>query len=441
LGSHDEQREEAPRRATRSASHEVPIARRLIVYEDRHWRSLRPLTDLLPVPALAFGASGLAQRWVDAARLPLLGIEARAGAMAGWHAPPALETSPVGGGDEAIVVNAAALPGPWFAAACDSRSPSLWLGDGRVAGARLPLASLRGAIGRGEDFEMVLLGLGLPALPVEAEFILYPWDLIARNAAAIMDDLQAAPAAARGTVHRLACLESTERIFIEAGAVVGPFAVLDAGAGPILVGRGARIEAHTHVRGPCVVGAGTQLLGGAIGGSTFGPECRIAGEVEASVWQGHANKRHHGFVGHSVIGEWANLGALTTTSDLKNNYGNVRVWVDGHEVDSRSPKVGSFVGAHVKTGIGTLLPTGAAVGTAANLFGGGRFAPKRVPSFAWWDGEAFAEHELERCVATARIAASRRARELTPGAEAALRALHAATASERRGFAASGAGA
>jgi hypothetical protein len=187
-----------------------------------------------------------------------------------------------------------------------------------------------------------------------------------------------------------------------------------------------------------VIGPGTQLLGGAIGGSTFGPECRVAGEVEACVWQGYANKRHHGFVGHSVIGEWVNLGALTTTSDLKNNYGNVRVWVDGRELDSHSAKVGAFVGPHVKTGIGTLLPTGATVGAGANLFGGGRFAPKQVPSFAWWDGEAFAEHELERCLATARIAASRRARALTPAAEAALRALHAATAPERRGFGAPG---
>jgi hypothetical protein len=155
--------------------------------------------------------------------------------------------------------------------------------------------------------------------------------------------------------------------------------------------------------------------------------------VESSVWQGYANKRHHGFVGHSVIGEWVNLGALTTTSDLKNNYGDVRVWIDGHEVDSHSPKVGAFVGAHVMTGIGSLLPTGAAIGVAANLFGGGRFAPKQVPAFAWWDGERMHEHELERCLATARVAASRRGRTLGPGAEAALRALHGSTARERLG--------
>jgi UDP-N-acetylglucosamine diphosphorylase/glucosamine-1-phosphate N-acetyltransferase len=295
---------------------------------------------------------------------------------------------------------------------------------------------LRGGIGRGEDFETVLLGLALPALPVDAEFITWPWDLVARNPSAIEQDLGSVRAEVHGEVHRLACLEMPERIAIEDGARVGAFAVLDARSGPIHVARGAVIEPYTLVKGPCVVGPGTQLLGGVVGGTTFGPECRVAGEVEASVWQGFANKRHHGFVGHSVIGEWVNLGALTTTSDLKNNYGNVRVWVDGREHDTGSPKVGAFVGAHVKTGIGTLLPTGAALGTGSNLFGGGRFAPKRVPSFAWWDGEAFAEHELERCVTTARIAASRRARELTPAAEAALRALHAATASERRGFAA-----
>jgi len=404
-------------------------SRRLVLYEDRHWRSLRPLTDLLPVPALAFGASDLARRWLTHSQLPLHAIEARPGAMACWHDPPQAAAS--GGEGEAVVINAAALPGPWFAEALDSRAPSLWMGDGRIAGARLALASLRGGLGRGEDFETVLLGLGLPALPVPAEFITWPWDLMGRNAGAIAADLAGARPTVTGSVHRLACLESPDHITIAEGARVGAFAVLDASAGPIHVARGAVIEPHTLVKGPCVIGSGTQLLGGVLSGTTFGPECRIAGEVEASVWQGYANKRHHGFVGHSVIGEWVNLGALTTTSDLKNNYGDVRVWIDGHEVDSHSPKVGAFVGAHVKTGIGSLLPTGAAIGVAANLFGGGRFAPKQVPAFAWWDGEAMLEHELERCLATARVAVSRRGRVLEPGAEAALRALHGSTARER----------
>jgi hypothetical protein len=132
-----------------------------------------------------------------------------------------------------------------------------------------------------------------------------------------------------------------------------------------------------------------------------------------------------------VIGEWSNLGALTTTSDLKNNYGPVRVWVNGREVDSGNPKVGSLIGGHVKTGIGSLLPTGASIGTGSNLFGGGRFAPKRVPAFTWWDGERSIEHQLEPFLATARIATSRRSLSLSAEEEAALRALHQATSAER----------
>ena len=121
------------------------MSRRLVLYEDRHWRSLRPLTDLLPVPALAFGASDLARRWLASARLPLAAIEARTGAMAGWHAAPALDATPATASDEAIVVNAAALPGAWFEVALEWRSPALWLADGRslyIQRQPLPLARI-----------------------------------------------------------------------------------------------------------------------------------------------------------------------------------------------------------------------------------------------------------------------------------------------------------
>lgn len=405
---------------------------RLVLFEDRQWRSLRPLTDLLPVPALTFGASDVARRWLRATALPLFAIEARALPMAAWHDAPVPDTASVPPAETAIAINAAALPGPWAAPLLAPGGPLLVLCAGRVAGARLPLALLVPALGKGERFEEVLLTLGLPTAEVEAGFLDWPWQLVEHNPQAITDDLAAARGGVRGTVHRLACLEAPERVVVGEGAEVGAFAVLDARPGPILVARGAKVAPHTVVTGPCVLGPGTQLLGGFVSGTSFGPECRVAGEVEASVWQGYANKRHHGFVGHSVIGEWVNLGALTTTSDLKNNYGSVRVWIDGAEVDSRSSKVGAIVGGHVKTGIGTLLPTGAAIGTGANLFGGGVFAPKQVPAFAWWDGRASVEHECERFLATARIAFSRRGRALGPADEDLLRAVFGSTAAERR---------
>lgn len=407
------------------------MTRRVVLFEDRHWRALRPLTDLLPVPALVFGASDLARRWLARAGAPLHAIEARERALAGWHHAPARDTAGVAADAEAIVLNAAALPGAWYEAALEAGGPAIWMAGDRIAGARLPLVSLGPALGRGPLFEGALAALGLPAVSVDGSFLSFPWHLIERNPEAIAADLAGARGEVRGDVHRLACLEAPDRITVAEGAAVAAFAVLDARGGPIHVGPGARVASHTVVTGPCAIGAGTQLLGGFVSGTTFGPECRIAGEVEASLWQGYANKRHHGFVGHSVVGEWVNLGALTTTSDLKNNYGNVRVWVDGRELDSGSPKVGSLIGAHVKTGIGSLLPTGASVGTGANLFAGA-LAPRRTAPFAWWDGETTVDHEIVKFLATARIAFGRRGRVFSPADEAACRELFDSTAGERR---------
>ena len=412
------------------------MSRSLVLFEDRHWGALRPLTDLLPVPALAFGGSHLAARWRTEVALPLLAIEARAAALATWRERPAAEVAaagprPEGGDDELLVVNAAALPGSWLDAVRGAGAPALFTCCGRIAAARLPFALLRPGLGQGERFEDFLEGLEVPRVALGLSFLAYPWHLIEENDSALAHDLAAGPFEKRGEIHRLAALEAPDAIAVEQGARIEAGAVLDARGGPIRVGRGARVGAHTLVSGPCVIGAGSELLGGSVARSTIGPRCHIAGEVEASIWQGFGNKRHHGFVGHSVIGEWVNLGALTTTSDLKNNYGPVRVWAEGREIDSGLTKVGAFIGAHAKTGIGSLLPTGASVGTGSNLFGGGRFAPKYVPPFTWWDGAEPGEHRLDAFLATARHAMARRERPLAPADEHALRALFESSAAER----------
>jgi UDP-N-acetylglucosamine diphosphorylase/glucosamine-1-phosphate N-acetyltransferase len=405
--------------------------RSLVVFEDARWRDLRPLTDVLPVQALAFGGSDLSRRWVDAT-----GLEpARAMHVRRWvgepFADPAPE-APAAGGD-VLFVNAAALPGPWLESVLPARPPARFTRGGRLVAAWVAAAEA-GALPRdGADPDR--LAAGAAEVEVEARVIEYPWHLIEWNAAALTADLEhrlrGRGAGLDGVVDARAAVLGSGNVRVEPGARVDALAVLDAREGPIVIEEHAVVLPNTVIEGPCRVGAGTQLLGGFVRRCSIGPQCRIAGEVEESVWQGHANKRHHGFVGHSLIGEWVNLGALTTTSDLKNNYGPVRVWVDGREIDSGVSKVGSILGAHVKTGIGTLLPTGCSVGVGANLFGGGRFAPKRVPAFGWWDGDAMAEHRLDAFLVTARIATSRRGRQLSADGERLLRELFAATAPER----------
>ena len=407
------------------------MKRWLVLFEDEAWGTLAPLTDLAPVPALAFGGSTLATRWRSAAGLRLIGVHlARDRAKLRNEAFESNFSAPAEK-DELLLVNAAALPGEWFAAALGDVGPACFTAGERVVLARVPAGQARPMLEGGASLSSAIVSLALPARSVAARFFAHPWDLIEANAAAIGIDLAGQPGANSGQVDARACLLEPQRITVEKGAMVDPLAVLDARGGPISIGAGARIRAHTLVEGPCVIGAGTELLGGRIARSTVGPQCRIAGEVEECIWQGFANKRHHGFVGHSVIGEWVNLGALTTTSDLKNNYGAVRVWTAAGELDSGSNKVGAFIGAHVKTGIGTLLPTGASVGTGANLFGGGRFAPKRVPSFGWWDGERMAEHQFEKFLETARHAMHRRGETLSEAGAVALRRCFDATRAER----------
>lgn len=408
----------------------------LILFEDSRWSDLAPVADVLPVPALAFGATDLATRWQQALDVEHAFVEARAGAMACWRDRPTVADVAPADGEPVVCVNAACIPGTGLEDAWQgvhAGNGHLFVQDDRVLAALLPWSGVKDGLGLGEGFEAYLQQLGLESTDVEARTIEQPWQMVEWNITALEVDLvRKGPGSSQGDVHPSAVLVEPVRILIDAGATVGPLAVLDASEGPIHLEEGVRVAPHTHVRGPCVVRRGTHLLGGVIGRSTIGPHCRIAGEMEDCIWQGRSNKRHHGFVGHSIIGEWCNLGALTTTSDLKNNYGPVRVRTRRGDVDSGTQKLGAMLGAHVKTGIGTLLPTGAWVGVGANVFGGGRFAPKHVPAFAWWNGESTDTHRFDAFLGTARIAMSRRGARLGEDEAEALARHFEATAFERR---------
>ncbi|MGB9613468.1 MAG: hypothetical protein ACPL4K_04745, partial [Candidatus Margulisiibacteriota bacterium] len=145
----------------------------------------------------------------------------------------------------------------------------------------------------------------------------YLWDLITHLGEDLEDDFRVLGTGIKGKVHASVIIYNSEDILIEEGAEVEALAVLDARSGPIYIGKNSIIRPHSYLRGPL----------------SIGPECRIGGEVIHSIFHGFSNKQHYGFIGHSYIGEWVNLGAGTTNSNLKNNYGGVKVVVDGKEVD------------------------------------------------------------------------------------------------------------
>jgi len=165
-------------------------------------------------------------------------------------------------------------------------------------------------------------------------------------------------------------------------ATVEPGVVFDTTAGPVVLESGVEVKAGTRLEGPLWAGANTRIVGGPIRTSAVGPWCVVRGEMATTVLLGYANKSHDGFVGSSVLGRWVNIGAGTITSNLKNTYGPVRIDVGDTRLETGHMFLGSLIGDHAKTAIGTLLGAGSVVGAGANLFGEVR-APRYVPPFAW----------------------------------------------------------
>ena len=280
----------------------------------------------------------------------------------------------------------------------------------------------------------------IPKSDVDCQWVNYIWDFIAENPNQIMHDWQIINrenSGFKGSTRNLPDLGcwtyKPEYIALSATAKVDAQSVLDARGGPIIIDDDVYIAPHSRIEGPCYIGTGTQIVGGKIReGCSFGPDCRVGGEVEESVFLGYSNKYHDGFIGHAYLGEWVNLGAMTTNSDLKNNYGTIRVDNGSGEIDSGQIKVGSFIGDHVKTGIGMLLNTGISIGFASNLFGGGLITDKFIPPFVWGGPSGYAEYKLEKALQTAATVMERRGQKLTAKNEAVFRLIAEQSAEKRK---------
>ena len=237
-------------------------------------------------------------------------------------------------------------------------------------------------------------------------------DLVRWSPRQIVQDFRNAfqPGTVRGTVEAGVHVTQPEAIHVARGARVQSGAILNAEMGPILIQENATVEPLTYIEGPAVIGERTVVKAGARirGGSSIGPVCKVGGEVEASVFQGYSNKQHDGFLGHSYVGEWVNLGADTNTSDLKNNYGEVRffrsaaAYREGKSEGSGQKFLGLTIGDFTKTGIGTSFTTGSVVGIGCNLFGT-ELMPAYVPSFIWGSPGSFVEHRIDGVIETARV--------------------------------------
>lgn len=410
---------------------------RLVLFEDGQTDHFVPLAWLRGIFELKTGATTLAakiERAVGTGTHAMLVREYLAPTVAARH--PGVAVNDLSGcrGEEVLFVNARVC-GHGFKA--PAPSVAVWRGEHLAAWRTTQdVSAITG-------YEGVVAAAG-KARPEEFTGTMFDWiwELMLANPEHVTADFKAA---ARHGVECKMPEQSTvfgfkDQVFVHETAKIHPFVCIDTNNGPVTIEAGCEVHPFTRIEGPCYVGPKSILLGAKIReGCSIGPMCRVGGEVEESIIHGYSNKYHDGFLGHAYVGEWVNLGALTTNSDLKNDYGTVSVMMSGDTIDTGSTKVGSMIGDHVKTSIGTLLNTGTVVGTAAVLVATGAPLPKYIPAFAWFlNGFIGKGFGLNALVNTARIAMSRRKVTMTPEDEALLRKIYELTAEERGKYVARG---
>jgi UDP-N-acetylglucosamine diphosphorylase/glucosamine-1-phosphate N-acetyltransferase len=405
----------------------------LYVYDDERARTFEPFALTRPVGTLVAGTSPVWLRWQAALQTEVAGL------LAAPHlvdfdekvAPRAASGALTGG---SIVANARFAPA---AAALATRSIgrggtpagadakiAAWTNAGRVAAVRTSRPLDASDFARGDVRLEDLVDRPGETAEIAGWWIDEVWDYVRLLPEQLTDDIvrttqgpidpgglgygQAPPHVAAVGDHAVLIAEP-QRIggAAVAGARIEPHVVLDASAGPIMIAHGAKVQAFTRLAGPCYVGRDSVILGGDVAVASIGPVCKIRGEVNTIVVLGYSNKSHDGFVGHSYLGRWVNVGAGTITSNLKNTYSTVEFWTPRGERQTGLQFLGTFFGDHAKTGIGTPLTTGSVLGAGACVFGS-EMQPKVVPPFAWGSGAPYDTFQLEKFLSvTERVMARR----------------------------------
>ncbi|MDZ7262062.1 MAG: GlmU family protein [candidate division KSB1 bacterium] len=406
----------------------------ICIFEDNEYAKLNPLVLTRPVYELRCGMTTLREKIARQFPDRQLSLHCRdylADAVREDH--PDAKVNEIASA-QCLFINGRVLADEGFANKMDPHWEGVYHKGQTVVAAMLKGAALEKVKAQlGRPLEGSLFQ-GLNVRPIEAKVISYPWELVHENASQIEADFEFLNAGGKieGKLYDRVTLLEKENIFVGPGSTIKPGVVLDAEGGPIYIGRKVTILPNAVLEGPAFVGDGSIIKIGAkiYEGTSIGEVCKVGGEVEESIIHSYSNKQHDGFLGHAYLGSWINLGANTNNSDLKNNYGSIKVYINGQLVDSGSQFVGLFMGDHSKSGINTMFNTGTVVGVMCNVYGGG-YPPKFIPSFVWGGAEGLVEYQLEKALDTARRVMARRKVELTPAKEKVLRTVFELTKTER----------
>ncbi len=379
----------------------------IILFDDESREQMLPLSYTRPVAEIRTGIFTIRERWEKL-------LKGKASYITSDYLS---QKFPIHIEDDNIVINGAIMPNDRLVRLIEQLEPNEALMDGgSLLAARLNRRQFESLL-REESIEEIS-GLELADTPFI--HLSYPWDLFLYLRATIEYDFNLVT---RGRSSQPIPTNNQviagDNIFLEEGAQVN-CAILNAQSGPIYIGKNAHIMEGAIIRGPVTIGDHSTIKMGAkiYGPTAIGPDCKVGGEVKDVVMLGYSNKAHDGFLGNSIIGEWCNLGAGTTTSNLKNNYSTVRMWDYSTRTmrDSGLQFLGLVMGDHSKAGIQTMFNTGTIVGVASNIFGEG-FPPKFVPSFSWGGASGLVTHRLEDALSTASKVMARRDLDLSEADE------------------------
>ncbi len=375
----------------------------LYFYDDVRARQFEPFALTRPVSELRAGTSLIRKRWERATSF------SSAGFISSTHlanfeegtAPPAVAPKSEIPAGSIIVNSRCVIP-------LDVKLDrfDLLMCEGMAAAVRLARSMPVSQFADGSiDLGSIQTSLG--GKRIKGRWVNEVWDFIGSLTEQLVEDIPLRAGSLELRAPPDATTVGKEKIFIEEGADIGPQVVLDASTGPILIRRGAVIAPFTHLIGPIAVGRDSQVLGDRVASSSIGDHCKVRGEFSNTIVLGHSNKGHAGFVGHSYLARWVNLGAMTTTSNLKNTYGPVQLWTPGGMKDTGLQFLGTLFGDHAKTGIGTMLSTGTVIGAGANVIGA-KTPPRVIPPFAWGEGEPYETYDVTRFLVVAERVMSRR---------------------------------
>ena len=390
----------------------------VVIFEGIHWRTFAPLSLSRPVFMLATGAASLLEKQIrhtNPSRLTLW-VRPELEEFARQRIVPRLSVP--------VQVNAPLDDEPALLLSGRTlhlrkynvpEEESVVLDEGEVVRS----AFIRNRAGltpadamRRSDRWMEIVHL--PRMEPQTRLVEHLWDLIDWNEESLIEDF-----ARRQSQHRPESkmpfhVIEPENIWIGPDAVVQPGVVLDGSKGPVMIGARAQIGANAVIQGPCSIGEHAQITPLALirPGTTIGKMCKVGGEVSSSILFGYTNKAHEGFLGHSYVGKWTNLGAGTTTSNLKNTYGQITVMTPSGTVNTGKRFLGAMIGDHAKTAIGTRLMAGSYIGFAAQVALSG-IAPRSVQSFTFRTDQGTEPYKLEKAIEVMKVVFSRRERAWT----------------------------